>query len=419
MDVLYAFSVIAIWLLACLAARFITTFVHEMGHAMPALLFTKKEVVVFIGSYGEKEIKNGIKIGRLVILINKNIIRVNGGMCAYFEIPTATQSLIIALGGPFASLISCVLLILFLSISGWSDGFISLASIFVLSFIWDFIVNIIPVSSPHMMASGQVLYNDGAQIQQSWQERKVPSEYYDAQKLWKTDQKADAISLMEDIVSKGYHSRVVYRQLLEYLYQNKQYNLGIKNFEKYAHHQQMKAPDYFLLGQMQLESGDLEDALKSSREATHLDYSNAFYLNLQGNVMNKMGEYKSALLKFNGAIQHNLYVLESYFGRALSFVRLDQMAEARADLEFAQKIIEAEEGELNKDIEKQKPTIQTLLKDQFNKKAASLALHYGFYYQALGQKIAAMEQFEKAKELGSQHHGLDYFIADLKERTNW
>ena len=44
-----------------------TTFFHEMGHAIPALIFTKKSVTVYIGSYGDISKTTQFKLGRLTI----------------------------------------------------------------------------------------------------------------------------------------------------------------------------------------------------------------------------------------------------------------------------------------------------------------------------------------------------------------
>ena len=45
--------IILLFIGVALISRSVTTFVHEMGHAIPSLFFTKEEVIVCVGSYGD------------------------------------------------------------------------------------------------------------------------------------------------------------------------------------------------------------------------------------------------------------------------------------------------------------------------------------------------------------------------------
>ena len=65
MEILFGVFIVLAWFAIFLLMRVITTFLHEMGHAIPALLFSEEEVTVFVGSYGDKAASYGTKLGRL------------------------------------------------------------------------------------------------------------------------------------------------------------------------------------------------------------------------------------------------------------------------------------------------------------------------------------------------------------------
>jgi len=56
-------SIIALILLLGVAF-FVTITVHELGHAIPALLMTRDEVTIFIGSFGDPYESFHFKTGR-------------------------------------------------------------------------------------------------------------------------------------------------------------------------------------------------------------------------------------------------------------------------------------------------------------------------------------------------------------------
>ena len=93
---------VALWL-GVWALRPIATFIHELGHALPALAFTKAEVEVRIGESFEKPLKN---FGRLKIAWSFRSSF--SGFTGYEResLKKAPLSTVI-LGGPIASGLAC------------------------------------------------------------------------------------------------------------------------------------------------------------------------------------------------------------------------------------------------------------------------------------------------------------------------
>ena len=78
-GILYAIGAI----LFILCIRPITTFFHEMGHALPALMFSREAVTVYIGSYGDVSRSQKFTFGRLTIYFRFNLFAWDLGLWAY------------------------------------------------------------------------------------------------------------------------------------------------------------------------------------------------------------------------------------------------------------------------------------------------------------------------------------------------
>jgi hypothetical protein len=77
-------SIIALVLLLGLAF-FVTVTLHELGHAIPALLMTKDEVTIYIGSIGSPYNSFHLAIGRLEFYCKYRIARDSSIMPDYFS----------------------------------------------------------------------------------------------------------------------------------------------------------------------------------------------------------------------------------------------------------------------------------------------------------------------------------------------
>src|SRR5258708_39407973 len=73
-------SIIALVLLLGLAF-FVTVTLHELGHAIPALLMTRDEVTIFIGSFGSPYKSFRFTIGRLEFYCKCNPLLWYKGCC--------------------------------------------------------------------------------------------------------------------------------------------------------------------------------------------------------------------------------------------------------------------------------------------------------------------------------------------------
>ncbi|MFI5140640.1 MAG: hypothetical protein ACHQIM_22675, partial [Sphingobacteriales bacterium] len=103
----YPVVILPLFLLILIAARLLTILFHELGHAIPATLFTKEKVTVFLGSYGDIQNSKCISFGkRLIIYFRVNPFKWKAGMVKHNPIGLSTiKEFLILLLGPLCSLL--------------------------------------------------------------------------------------------------------------------------------------------------------------------------------------------------------------------------------------------------------------------------------------------------------------------------
>ncbi|MEG0857640.1 MAG: hypothetical protein RSG52_14315 [Terrisporobacter sp.] len=87
----------------------VLSFIHELGHAMPALIFTKDEVSVNMGNYN---LIKKAKFNRLTINIYgyRSIVDVSFAYVNWTPVESKLKSIIMIAGGPIASLCTSIIL---------------------------------------------------------------------------------------------------------------------------------------------------------------------------------------------------------------------------------------------------------------------------------------------------------------------
>jgi hypothetical protein len=157
-------SIVALALLLGLAF-FVTVTLHELGHAIPALLMTRDEVTIYIGSFGSPYNSFHFTIGRLEFYCKYNPLLWYRGCCQcsqhYLSID---QRIWFVAGGPIASIFETVGTWLLIS-NLQQEGFfrIVFGSIFVIS-LGATAYSLFPNPAPRYTSSGYTVYSDSYQI---------------------------------------------------------------------------------------------------------------------------------------------------------------------------------------------------------------------------------------------------------------
>jgi tetratricopeptide (TPR) repeat protein len=371
------------WIGGFVFARILTTFVHEMGNAVHALAFTNQEVQIHIGSYGDKENSSHFTVGRLKTFFKFDFSHWNIGLCRHQGATKYGEKLLIVLGGPVFSLLIGIVLLLLIRFGKWSDLTQVIFTCFIISSIWDFIVNIIPSKNPLIMNDGSIGFNDGTLLRMIIQERNLPPSYFEAIDFYHEKKFDQAISSFKNLIETGHDKKNIRLLLVESLTHAKKYNEAIDQMNILFEKKQIEIHDFNFIGYLQIQKGDFTNSVISLNKYLYKKFQDATALTNRGYSYIQLGEYEKAVHDLNSAIIHDPKLAQAYNNRGLAKVRLGQTAEALADIEKSKSL------------------------DDSN---AHVFLHLGYYFQKINEIEKAHEHFQKAKDMEIDFHGIDYLI---------
>lgn len=377
-----------IGILVVLSARSITTFFHELGHAIPSLLFTNDRVDVYVGSYGDISKSWQLDIGRLRFYLTYKVWGWDLGMCVSKGAEYYVQQMIIVLAGPFMSLASAAILLYALIALDSAPLWKGLFLIFFLSTIWDFFVNIIPSKNPIQLHDGTITYNDGAQIVRLWQEQNMPDVYFEGLKAKAAKDFEQAIADFEATINLIGPKKVVKEQLLSSLIAAGKYESALEFFIEQYGNNRLSPSQYLLIGDLYLKVQQYENALKAYSAYLYIVYSDDAVICKKGLALLYLGEFNLAINEFDIALRINDENALAYAYRGRAYLALRLWGKAEEDLEKA--------VALDVDL----PEAQ---------------LFRGMYLEEIREFSEALESYTRAKTLGVDYHGIDFLIASVQQ----
>src|ERR1700744_5669260 len=99
-----------LFFLGILSALFFSILIHELGHAIPLLILSRKKVTVFVGSFGDDNQSVHLRVARLHLWIKYNPFLWVRGLCRPGEQLSTNKTIFYIATGPLASLIFGVFL---------------------------------------------------------------------------------------------------------------------------------------------------------------------------------------------------------------------------------------------------------------------------------------------------------------------
>lgn len=377
-----------IWLLFLI--RPITVFFHEMGHAIIARIFTKKDVKVFIGSYGNTDRSFSFKIGPYIYYFYKNPIKWGRGVCiAEANVMSIDKQILFSFGGPLMSLVFAIITFIINYYSDFKNLFFLL--LFYSSLI-DFVANLIPFNRKIALEDGRTTTNDGSRILALLKLKKLPAEFPKAVNFLQNKQYAEAVKIFEELVVTC-KKQEVYRLAIFALVKNNEIEKAKSISNEFKTNFDFNSDDFVNHGICYTETGEFEEALKFYDESLKLNPKNKFSLNNKAYTFCLQAKYDDAIPLLNEAIALDKNMSHAYSNLALAKVKTGQLEEAFYD---AQKSIE----------------ITPELADPYK------AL--GIYYVEKREFYKALEQFQKSKSLENPPKDIDKLIEDvtLRIKTN-
>lgn len=392
----YLADLVALWpvlliFISLIPMRMVHTIVHESGHALAISMLTGKGVIMFLGSYADREKSVCLRLGNSEIWFRKNIFKWSGGLCiSRAKEITLRQKFFYVLAGPVASLLLAgTLLVIFMRHN--DESYLSaFLFIFLVISASGFLYNIVPKYAAITTAKGNLTYNDGAQLKAILDIGKMPSQYYEAIDHYNEKRYKEAAIVLEDVIRVGTKKADIYRLAIDA-------HMNLKNYQhadRIQKHQVAKlgnldTHDRINMALLKTHLGKYDEAIRYYRHLLQQDPGNKFNLNNFGYTLNLTGTYEEAMKYLNMALKIDDAFAAAHTNRAYALINLHSPREAKEDLDRSLAIDATD------------PFTYVCL---------------GIYHHHMWQYDEALEQFEKARQLDPETPLLNKYIMDTHNK---
>jgi len=372
-----------------ICAFVINVVLHELGHAIPKMFWTKKSVEVFIGSLGEPGRYLRLSMGRLKVYIKPNPFLWMRGLCRSAEWLPAGKQIVVTAMGPLTSLLLMVIPLILLKTLAPDERqtvilvtFMVVAGMFTLS-------SGIPFGhlNPTRISGG--VKNDATQILQLWKTRDLPAVYWDAVDKYRAEAYSEAAALLEKSIEEGHASGAIYRLALAAHFYAADYERAQTLSERIRQNYRFGLDDHLTDGSIKIKLGRYREAVAIFRELLRENFNHYVLLNNMGYALIAAGEPEQSLLYLNRGLTLAPKFAELHASRAWAKVELGRWEEGLADAQRALKLNEASAG-------------------------AYRVL--GLYAREKDDLTTAREQLLKAQSIEPQLSFLDEQLADVERR---
>jgi tetratricopeptide (TPR) repeat protein len=324
--------------LLILVTRPFTVFFHELGHAVPALLFTRQKVEVYLGSYGDPENSFQLKTGLLEIWFRKSIFW-KAGLCVPSSTPmSVNKNIIFTLCGPLASIIIALLGAYFVMTFDMHGSLKLFILFFLTSALLDLVQNIIPDNRPIKLHDGRTVYNDGKNLAMLFKLRKLPPDYSTAIEFYNKMDFHNAARLFEKLRAQQVDNEDIYRLAIYSHHILKEYPEALLVHEAFIKQYSLNSYDYMASGLLKYDMGRIEEGLVDYDKSLELDPSNKYSWNNKGCCFIDQKQYEQAIPLFDQAIRLDSMYPEPYNNRGHCRIQINQLEEGLADVQRAQEL---------------------------------------------------------------------------------
>ncbi len=371
--------------------RPLSTLIHELGHAIPAILLTKEKVSIYIGSYGDPNKSLNFKIGRLEVWFRYDPFSWALGLCvpSANEISTIRQ-IIFILSGPIASLVISFFAIYFLYFHELHGAIKLLLVIMLGSSIFDFFGNIIPQSHPIQLYDGKIVYNDGRALQQLFQYRKFQAKYKEAVQLYREAKYSEAAELFNGMLKKGWQHEYVYRLAISCCVMNKNYQQAKEVGDSFIAFGYVESDDYVNIGLAHSKLKMQEKAIEFYDLSLQLNPDNKISLNNKGYSLMSLDRFEESIPLFDKAIEIDSAFDNPHNNRGYAKYKMGKETEGLHDIRHAL---------------------------QLNEKNAYAHRNLGIVHLDKGEHAEALRLFEEAKALDATTEMIEELIRKARFET--
>jgi Flp pilus assembly protein TadD len=367
-----------------LVCRTATTFVHEFGHGLAALLVTQGPVIVYVGSMGDAENGRQYQIGRLKVFHRFSFWHSRGGLCVPGYTDSLSAQAFYVLMGPLASVLVSIGIIFLTLQFEWHDISIILAFVFLASSIFDLWINLSPSFRPIRLANGQLTYNDGQLLKQIFKNRNYSVNIRRGFHHYEKRQYKEALELLEQAYATGERQPGLLNSLLHLYFAMSEGEKGLTFYHNELAYFNNLPESRHSLGVFYGMTAEYSKAMETFAGILYGQVDDVLVRVNRGFTLNLMGRYQEAIIDLDQALVLGGHDAYAYSNRAFSHVRLGNLKDAKADLALAM--------ELEPD-------------------GSYGYLTEGIIHLQEGNKVKACASFERAKQLDPYTFSLDEYLA--------
>lgn len=310
-------------------------FLHEMGHGICAVLFTKKPVTLFLGSYGKTEKNFKTTIGLFTFYIEYNPLKWKGGLC-YSEKGNMNfyQSVIyLVAGSVFPILAGCIFLIL--SKMYGNEYLYLFAIIFLSCSVLELLVNLWPSKKRILLNKGGYTHRDGYQIFTLFKYRKLHKEYMLAINYYNAKQYDKAIPYLKYLLENGMDTEErIYTITISACLMHKDFDGAKQLIGTFSRQFNPSLTDLINFGYYYSQIEDHGKAMEYYHKSlmqkeTWMGYNNYGY------SLNVLERYPEAIEYFDKAIKMAPKHAFPYNNRGLAKIKLGNSEDGLKDLEYS------------------------------------------------------------------------------------
>ncbi len=338
-DMMYDLFIIITLPLLWLALNlfsFIVILLYELGHGIPALIFTNKPVSVFIGTYGDNNSKK-LRAGRLTIFIKPKFayLRQNG-LCIYDTGMPFVKQAVTLLGGAAIALALICLLFAGVCFSNMEIYARMVLGVMLLVLLFNLAVNLFP-RTLLIKSSERLHYSDGYQLILMMEDKNNYANIVNACRFYDVRDYENALLYLKKIDHK-YMDASAFSLMLSCYIHLEHFGLAGKlqtDHQGAKWQDSVTADDYYLLGLAGTQLKHYAQALENFNKAIILNRNHANSYAGRAFVYNALREYHLAKENATSAIVILENLSTAFSNRAYANFMLGKSGEAFNDADKA------------------------------------------------------------------------------------
>ncbi len=386
MGILYPIGILLALAIVVVVTHPFAALIHELGHAITALLMTKGKVTIYVGTATDDPKGLPLRLGRLEAWLNYRPFSSWGGYCkADFTGQPRYKTSIYVLSGAIFELAIAILLCYFSFHYDTHSALKMVAVLFLVFSIFMLWANLDPFERHRSKEGGNLHLNDGFYLRQLIYAQRYPKYLAQLRELMAQKRWADAAYLAEKLLRYRIVNAEIYRNAI----------FAQINLQRFTHAQALSdaylkkysgnANDYthagYILSSLHLHA----EAMLAYEKATALDPKHHVILSNIAFTHQSLTQYAEAIVVYDQVLLIEPTYAYAYSNRGLCKIKLGQVDDGLQDI--AQAIT-------------------------LDPKDAYAFRSKGIYHLGRGERAEALTQFEQAKRYYAQTFDIDALILE-------